>query len=174
MKVTAVDNQNNLFYVEDFYPQHLIDLAAKENFLTHDYDPVLVQGQYTRRNIKYSTIVEKFEKATTKGITELGKIINQKLKHTGSAIWIDLENYYMDKHIDGVNHVHAGMQIYIKHAPSNLGTCFYNQDDSVRFQIPYQVNCGYFMINNTNQVHAMPTPVPKDCYRASVYSWINL
>lgn len=174
MKVTAVDNQNNLFYVEDFYPQDLINLAAKENFLTHKSDPVLVQGQYTRRNLNYSKLVEKFENASKKGLDEIAKIINQKLKLTSIAVWVDLENYYMDKHLDSLNHVSAGMQIYIKEAPENLGTCFYNQDGSLRFQLPYKVNCGYFMINGLNQIHSMPTAVPKNCHRVSVYHWINL
>lgn len=174
MRISAVDSLNDLFLVEDFYPQEIIDQINQTNFLTYKYEPVLVQGQYTRRNIKSDRLLNKLSKLSSSAIPELIKQSNINITLLGCGFWLDTENYYMDKHIDALDHVSAGMQIYIKDAAESLGTCFYNEDGSVRYQFSYKANTGYFMVNNKHQIHAMPVAIPKEQYRFSVYHWLKL
>ena len=174
MKITAVDNLNDLFLVEDFYPQEIIEKVNQTDFLAYKYEPVLVQGQFTRRNLKSDRFLNKLDTWSNEALSELIKQTDLNLTLLGCGFWLDTENYYMDQHIDAINHVSAGMQIYIKDSDKSLGTCFYNPDGSVRYQFEYKVNTGYLMINNEHQVHAMTTAVPHNQYRLSVYHWLKL
>lgn len=174
MKVTAIDDQNNLFLVEDFYPLEVIDQINQMDFFKYDYEPVLVHGQYTRRNLKIDDFLRILSKLSDNAIFEVVKQSGINLHLTGCGFWLDTEGYWMDKHIDSIDHVSAGMQIYIRDSVDDLGTCFYNTDNSVRYQFPYKANTGYFMINTKEQIHAMPYVVSKGISRLSVYHWLTL
>lgn len=174
MNITPVDSLNNLFLVEDFYPQEIIEQINQTNFFEYKYEPIMVQGVYTRRNIKADKLLRRLESISHKSMSKLSKQIGVDVSLDNCGFWLDTAGYYMDKHIDGINHVIAGMQIYITEGDKSLGTCFYNTDGSIRYQFPYKVNSGYLMINNIDQVHAMPNKLPDDSHRFSVYHWIKL
>lgn len=79
----------------------------------------------------------------------------------------------MGKHLDHIDHVYIGLQMYLTDGLENLGTCFYNQDQSLRHSFTYKKNTGYLMINNLNQTHAMPVSVPDHSFRLSAYHWMT-
>lgn len=167
MKITAVDNLNNLFLVEELFPINLLEDFWKLDLDLLKYQPVLVEGRHTRRNIieKNSTISKLYSHAR--------KEISKFYKVSGHTLWVDIENYSMDKHLDNINHVEVGMQIYLNNLDQNYGTCFYNSDGSVRYQFPYIANTGYLMINSLDQWHAATCTVAKNSFRASCYFWLE-
>lgn len=171
MKITAIDHKQDLFLIEDFYSDFLLD---KLDFVRYDFDPVLVQGKYTRKNLKIPFLNKLLLNWQSKSnCQQISKFLNQRVSLKNIAVWLDEENYSMDKHLDDVNHVSIGMQIYLSDGPQNLGTCFYNADGSVRHTFLYKKNTGYLMINNVNQVHSMSISVPKNYHRVSAYHWID-
>lgn len=174
MKITAVDYKQDLFLIEDFYSDFLLDKLNNSDFLNYKFEPVIVQGKPVRRNLKlpffYQLLLHWQSKSNCQ---QISKFLNQSLSLKNIAVWLDETTYSMDKHLDDVDHVSIGMQIYLTDGPKNLGTCFYNNDGSIRHQFLYQQNTGYLMINNVNQTHAMTVSVPENYYRVSAYHWIN-
>lgn len=84
------------------------------------------------------------------------------LKFKTVMIWKDSPGYSIGPHSDNSSVV-AAMQIYLNHGPMNLGTWFND------IEIPYQQNCGYFMINKTYPTHCMRSTVPENFTRYSMY-----
>lgn len=174
MKITAVDHHKDLFYIEDFYSDFLLNKLNKSDFINYKFEPVIVQGKPVRRNIKLPTFTQFLVNWQSKNnCQQISKFLNQKLSLKNTAVWLDEATYSMDKHLDNINHVSIGMQIYLTDGPKNLGTCFYNVDGSVRYQFLYKKNSGYLMINNSNQTHAMTVSVPDGYFRVSSYHWIT-
>ena len=171
MRVTAVDHHKDLFYIEDFYPNWLLCLLSNPHKFS--YEEVIVENKPVRRNLSIpfwlNTVLMFVSKIRC---WQISKELNRQIFLKDIGVWFDVENYFMNKHTDHLNHVEIGMQIYLSNGLKDLGTCFYNKDGSVRHTFKYIKNTGYMMINNHNQVHAMPIPVPKDNLRLSVYHWI--
>jgi len=174
MKITPVDSIHNLFLIEDFYTQDLIDSVGCYNCDLYAYQPILVEGQYTRRNIiQGQQHVTQMYAQSIQNTVQIGKFLNKDLKLQTYNVWYDLPGYFMGKHLDAVNHVKIGMQIYLTEADQSLGTYFYNNDE-VRYYFPYIPNTGYMMINSPQQYHAAPTAVPNNMYRLSMYHRISI
>ena len=51
MKITSVDEQYNLFLVEDIYPQDLLDQVAQEDFMSYDWELQEGQLDWPRRKL---------------------------------------------------------------------------------------------------------------------------
>lgn len=171
MKITAVDHHKDLFYIEDFYPHWVLHLLSNPHKFS--YEEVIVENKPVRRNLSIPFWVDILLKLfSTIRCRQISKELNKKVFLKDIGVWLDIENYFMNKHNDHLNHVEIGMQIYLTDGLEKLGTCFYNKDGSVRHTFEYRKNTGYMMINNHDQVHAMPIPVPKDNFRLSVYHWI--
>lgn len=166
MKITAIDDLNNLFLVEDLFPVDLLEDFWKLDLNLLKYQPELVEGRCSRRNIieKNSTISKLYSHAR--------KEILKFYKVSGHALWVDVENFSMSKHLDSTN-IEAGMQIYLNNLDQNYGTCFYHPDGSVRYQFPYVANTGYLMINSADQWHAATCTVAKNSFRSSCYFWLE-
>lgn len=172
MKITAVDNHKDLFYIQDFYPNWLLDLL--KNPYKFDYEEVLVENRPVRRNLFVTFWIRPFISLYSKfRCWQISKELNKKVSLVTYGLWLDIPKYSMDKHNDHMNHVIIGMQIYLTDGLENLGTCFYNQDHSIRHAFKYKKNTGYLMINNEKQIHAMPNPVPTDNFRLSSYHWLT-
>ena len=174
MKITSVDSANNLFLIQDFYQQSLIDAISKHDCNTYAYENLLVEGKYTRRNIlqgqKYIT---QLHSQSMQNIKEIGKFLNKNLKLQSYNVWYDLPGYSMTAHLDNVSHVKIGMQVYLTNSNQSLGTYFYN-NSNIRYFFPYTANTGYMMINSVEQYHAAPVVVPNNTTRLSVYHRISI
>jgi len=50
----------------------------------------------------------------------------------------------------------GAMQIYLSEGKGQPGTTFYHPDrSSIRYEIPYKINCGYLMRNHLEQWHGV-------------------
>ena len=173
MKITAVDQQKDLFIVEDFYPAELLDRFLATDHLLTAHKKEAMQNDWSRRRLvkEPDSIYELFDNYVKSITEELGKIIGVDLMASDTGFWLDEPGFCMNSHLDNEN-VQVSMQVYLNHNDVSLGTVFYNPDCSVRYKSNYTPNTGYIMINNPNQFHGMGVPVPKDTYRISSYSWL--
>ena len=87
-----------------------------------------------------------------------------------TGFWLDEAGFFMEPHLDNSG-LFASMQIFLNKNHSNLGTAFYNADETLRFQPEYKINTGYIMLNNGEQLHGMENPVPNNSYRICSYTW---
>ena len=174
MKITAIDHRQDLFLIEDFYSQFLLNKLDNSDFTNYNFEPVVVEGKPVRRNVTLPLFTQVLLNWQSRiNCQQISKFLNQRISLKNIAVWLDESTYSMDKHLDGIDHVYIGMQIYLADGPKNLGTCFYNNDGSVRHQFLYKKNTGYLMINNINQIHAMTVSVPENYFRVSAYHWIE-
>jgi hypothetical protein len=170
MKIAAVDDRKDLFYIENFYPSWALYLL--DNYENFDYDPVIVEGQAVRRNLKLSfpsnVLLPVFSSQACKTIS---KQLGQKIHLVDMALWLDMPGYTMSKHRDHLDHVKIGIQIYLSDSCHDLGTCFYHSAGDIRHKFQYKKNTGYLMINNQDQIHAAPEVVKENNIRLSAYHW---
>ena len=180
MQITAVDNENNLFKVEDvFHP----DFAAKvlaTDWINLPWTRQEGQENWPRRRIQDSAIpwINEWNTHLADAWAKIGPQINKEINgYMGTAFWIDEPGFTCGMHTDG-------------EMPGSLhltwmgpGTTFYwyKDENTVRYQVPEQPNCGYIMINQLDAEgyrkllwHAMLTPVPVNTFRLTTYSWITL
>jgi hypothetical protein len=175
MTITPVDSKNDLFFVENIYPQNLLtDLLAIDHLQTPSKTEEL-QSDYPRKKLiltdfRYNAIVEYVQSLQT----IITKHLNTKFLGCDTAFWLDLPGFEMGNHLDNNGDVDGNwvaMQIYLTENTKPMPTVFYNSDGTVRFRPEYRINCGYLMLNNTEHWHAMPYAVPKNEYRLTTYTW---
>jgi hypothetical protein len=167
MNIEAVDKHQNLYLITDIFSQTLLDDFWKLDLNSLRYQSVLVEGKYSRRNIieKNSTIAKLY----SEGVSEISKYY----KVVANSLWIDTAGYSMAPHLDNINHVKIGMQIYLSKLDNTQGTCFYNADGSLRYQFQYVPNTGYLMINSPDQWHGSVCSISPNSFRASCYFWLR-
>jgi len=172
MIITPIDSQHNLFAVSDFYPTDLLDKFLSIEHLRTDYTREDMQSDWPRRKLIATpgTIYNDIEMYVKTKIDEIGAEIGASFCACDTAFWVDNTGFWMEPHLDNEG-VTVSMQIYLNDNKQELGTVFYNPDNSVRYSLPYTVNTGYIMINGPTQVHGMEVPVPQDTYRISSYTW---
>lgn len=174
MKITPIDELKNLFLVEDFYSPELLDRFLVLDHLAVSHTKVDWQDMYPRRNLQIDpgTIYEEMNQYVWDQLPSISKEIEIPLDSCSTAFWLDEEGFCMTPHLDNPG-VDISMQLYIADNDSDLGTTFYNPDNTIRYQPAYRLNCGYIMINGPYQHHGLSKPVPKGSYRLSSYSWLN-
>jgi len=176
MIITPVDEQNNLFLVEDVYPQDLIDKIQQENFWEYEWQLQEGQPDWARRKlvIKPWGILAQVDTYLNTLHSHIAKTIGVKFKYEGvdSAFWLDYPPYTCKTHLDG--DLPIAMQIYLldKAGPEH-GTVFYNKDETVRYAFPYKVNTGYLMLNGPNQYHGAPSTLQPGELRLSSYTYFG-
>lgn len=173
MKITPVDQHNNLFYIEDAYPVDIVDQLRTTDPLSHPYGKVEMQDNWPRRNVQplANSVYTKLTDALNQYSNQISEAMGQPVYVAYTGIWLDEAGFAMGKHLDD-DRVVMSLQIYLNDNDEKLGTTFFNEDGSIRCQFPYKFNCGYMMINGPDQYHGMTVPVPADSYRISSYSWI--
>lgn len=172
MNITAVDLTLDLFQVDRIYSQELLAEFAATDHLQTDWRKEDWQDQYPRRRLIYApySIYAQLENCLKVYLQSISKIIGIDIMACGTGFWLDLPGFCMTPHLDN-DRVSASMQVYLNVNESNLGTVFYNPDNSVRYQSPYTINTGYIMVNGPEQTHGMSNPVPDNSYRISSYTW---
>tara|TARA_B110000858_G_C17705677_1_gene428107 strand:+ start:143 stop:691 length:549 start_codon:yes stop_codon:yes gene_type:complete len=161
MKITAVDSAEDLFYIEDYFPTKLLDINLDNSLPWEDVPPF-------PRQMLHSDQVEKSHafywmyRHTRSQVKFFETFFNTALYLQGPRIWYDQPDFHMEgSHIDGdwaegIVCPNGAMQIYLSEGKGQPGTTFYHPDrSSIRYEIPYKINCGYLMCNHLEQWHGV-------------------
>jgi hypothetical protein len=180
MQVTAVDQDCNLFLIEDIFPQTLVQAIVDTPWLDLPWQRQEGQELWPRRRIIDSALpwISQWNQCCEELWPAIARAIGHEMvNYQGTAWWVDEPGFTCSMHTDG--EMPGAMQItWI--GDSDLGTEFYHYKnvDFLRYKFKAKANQGYIMINRSDptefrklQWHAMLTPVQH--YRVSSYSWIT-
>ena len=189
MQITPIDQDNNLFFVADVFPQSLVDQIISTDWLTLPWQRQEGQESWPRRRIDNAALPwnSEWDDCCRELWLAIGNAIgfevlgyqSSSMYGYGTAWWLDEPGFTCAMHTDG-EMPGAVQMTWIGNA--NLGTSFYQykNSNSLRHQFVVSPNTGYIMINRLQpegyrklQWHAMLNPVPADQYRISSYSWIT-
>jgi hypothetical protein len=187
MQITAVDDENNLFWVRDIMPADLVDQILCTPWMSLAWTRQSGQESWRRRKINSAVIpwMAYWNQCCQQLWPSIAESIGMTLhNHFGTdsstAWWLDEPGFTCGLHTDG--EMPGAMQLNWIGAVPTLGTAFYNykDPDSLRHQFLMQANSGYVMINQPNsqefrrlQWHGMLTPVPANTFRLTSYTWIT-
>ena len=182
MQITPVDQDNNLFFIKDVFPQGLVDQIISTDWLALPWRRQEGQESWPRRRIENQALTwnSEWDKCCEHLWPKIGKSIGfETLNYRATAWWVDEPGFTCPMHTDG--EMPGAMQMtWIGN--KNLGTVFYyyKNSNSLRHQFVVSPNTGYIMSNQLQpegyrklQWHDMPTPVPQNQFRVSSYSWLN-
>lgn len=178
MQIIPVDHEHNLFRIIDVFPQHIVDLVVREDWLNLPWARQEGQENWHRRRIDQSAIRwisqwhDHFRSIWPDVERQLGMPIHG---YTDTAFWIDEPGFTCAMHTDGEM---PGSLHLVWHG---AGTTFYwyKDPDTLRYRVPPGPNAGYIMINRPDSEgyrkllwHAMLDEVPADSFRLTTYTWI--
>lgn len=194
MRITAIDQHNDLFSVSDVLTDVLLQKLSQEPLSCMAYTKQEWQEDVPRRKLYQfpGSTLESIHEHINQQKHQIGDAIGQNIHSIDTAFWYDQEGFDFTAHIDnpGVDKV---MQIYLSDC-KGAGTVFYNIDDSevieyddeqqynytgihppanVREQFEFETNTGYLMINHRRQLHGVPNKIGKHDTRLSVYCYLN-
>jgi hypothetical protein len=183
MQITAVDDENNLFWVRDIMPADLVDQILRTPWQNLAWTRQPGQDSWPRRRITDTELpwIDQWNLCCEQLWPEIANALGKNLQgYHDTAWWLDQPGFTCGLHTDG--EMPGAMQLtWIGDLPT-LGTAFYNYKttESLRHQFPMQANSGYIMINQPDsqgfrrlQWHGMLTPVPANTFRLTSYTWIT-
>jgi hypothetical protein len=177
MKITPVDNENNLFRVENVVSAELAQHVKATDWLSLPWTRQEGQESWARRRITDSAIpwAPQWHSELSEAWPKIERQFDIKIApYCGTAFWLDENNFTCSMHTDG--ELPGGLHItWIGPAT----TFYWHKDPStVRYQVPSVPNTGYIMINHPDAIgyrkllwHAMLTPVEN--FRITAYTWIT-
>ena len=187
LTIVPLDNSNNLFYVENLYPDDLLVELLGEDFMNYEYTAQEWQESKPRRRLTYTQAndnmhllsrMRNYLNSADKRKEIETKLGMQEISQIDSSYWLDMPGFNMGTHLDN-SAVGVAMQICLGVNQRNLGTCFYHysadtdvKDFPVRKQFEYRLNTGYIMINDATQWHGCPNTVPDNTFRLTSYSYL--
>lgn len=182
MIIKPVDDELNLFRVEQAVDQQLVDKILSTNWLNMPWQRQEGQENWRRRRIDNSALpwIAEWDSAMQKVWPNLEQQLGIPVHgYTGTAFWLDEPGFTCSMHTDG--EMPGSLHLtWIGSKPTH-GTAFYWYKDpnALRYQTPMQPNAGYIMINRRDENdylkllwHAMLTEVPADSFRITSYTWI--
>lgn len=169
MIITAVDNKQDLFLIENIFPDNLLDNLSKVILLDLPYKNEAWQEEYSRRRLEPNTVLLGFSKYIRHNLERLNESTGMQAIDCTTGFWLDEPGFTMNTHVDNSN-VFASMQIYLlgENCP---GTKFTTELGLERYCFNFSKNTGYLMINNIDQYHEVAGTVPADTYRLCSYTW---
>ena len=182
MQITPIDQDNNLFFVKDVFPQSLVDQIISTDWLALPWRRQEGQELWSRRRIENQALTwnTAWDEYCEQLWPSIGKAIGfEILNYQGTAWWVDEPGFTCSMHTDG--EMPGAMQMTWC-GDENLGTVFYHYKNSntLRHRFVSKPNTGYVMINHPDsngyrklQWHGMLTPVPDNSLRVSSYSWLT-
>ena len=190
MIITPIDDQNNLFAVENVYSAELIAEIQTLDLMLYPNKNAGEQDK-RRRNLVFGSrdILHQLNVETTANLEKISEAIGILIGGNDAHVWLDHDQFKMGIHLDNPG-VDVVMQVYLIPNISTIGTKFYynlgasgndnldrhmrwNPDlNNLRHDFPYIVNTGYIMINAPEQFHGIPYSVPKDTLRCSSYTYL--
>jgi len=180
MQIIPVDDQNNLYVIQDLLPQSMVDKVLSTSWESIPWQRQDGQENWLRRCIDDSKLIwfGEFEQNLSQLWNQIAQSIGREiLPYQGTAWWLDEPGFTCPLHTDG--EMPGSMQI-TWFGDADTGTTFYYYKDSssLRFQVPVKSNCGYIMINTADnsgyrklQWHGMPACTQH--FRLTSYSWIT-
>jgi len=176
MIITPVDDKNNLYLIEDVFPDDLLNKINQEDFMSYEWQFQEGQFDWPRRQliVKPWNILVEVDNHLNKFRQYIADSLNVHFPEYDcwSAFWLDLPTFTCPTHLDG--DLPIAMQVYLlEKAGSEHGTVFYNSDDSIRYTFPYKVNTGYIMLNGPGQFHGVPTTLNDGELRMSSYTYFG-
>lgn len=178
MKITAIDESNDLFFVEDIFPNELIEKILQQDYMTYSWEIQEGQESWHRRKLKINNTsplakIDPYLNAVRNSIADtIGVVWNEY--DCWSSFWLDMPRFTTDIHLDG--YLPSAMQIYLGKNIKSIGTTFYKDYAvplQIRHQFDYEINTGYLMLNNSKQWHGMLNPVPDNSLRLSCYTYFG-
>jgi hypothetical protein len=169
MTITPVDERPDLFYVEDVYPQELLEQMTEQYALSAPWRREDMQADWLRRRLDNTELVNEFDSYIKSCASTIEQAINFPVLYCDTGFWLDEPGFTVSRHVDNAG-VAASMQVYMWNNPALPGTAFYS-DSEVRRQFEYKQNTGYLMINGPTQQHGMTASVPDNNYRLCSYTW---
>ena len=181
MKITAVDDQRNLFLVEEALPQDLLESIKKEEFHNYPWAAQEMQLNFSRRQLLVDDtgVLADVAAAYNDCLTDIEHHLNIAFHEPRcwSSFWLDYAGFRCPVHLDGEERGYRprlAMQLYLSEDPdAKLGTVFYHdaQGKHTRYSFPYRTNTGYIMINGPTQWHGMLNHIPSQHWRMSSYTY---
>jgi len=182
MKITQIDNNPDLFLVENILPSTLLNKIVDEDLWEYDWEDQHMQLGWCRRRLLPSaeSPLSKVDNYYNNILDNIEKITNIKFahKHCWSSFWMDYEGFMCSIHEDGAERDYnplLAMQIYLTEADLDLGTVFYHDNIGAnrRYSFPYKANTGYLMLNHPGQWHGMLNKIPANHVRLSSYTYFG-
>lgn len=177
MQICSVDQENNLFRVENLLSTELAQQVLATDWTSLPWARQEGQENWARRRIVDSAIgwLPQWHAEMHVIWPKISNILGTDIApYCGTAFWLDEKNFTCGMHTDG-------------ELPGSLhmtwtgpATTFYwhNDPSTVRYQVPSAPNTGYIMINQPDATgyrkllwHAMLTPVEN--FRITSYTWIT-
>lgn len=183
MQIRPVDNENNLFLVENIMPPELVRKVLATDWLGLPWARQEGQENWKRRRIDNSAIpwIKEWDDYASKIWPDIALHIGRELEgYQGTAFWVDEPGFTCSMHTDG--ELPGSMHLTWFGARHTHGTAFYwyKDPDKLRYQFPMIPNNGYIMINKPDEIgyrqllwHAMLTEVPENSFRLTSYMWMN-
>ena len=183
MIITPVDEQHNLFFLENVYSDKLIAEIQALDLMGYPYEKVSWQEHLPRRRLQFdeTNVLARLNHENTANLPLISRAIGIAIKDLATAVWLDYDQFSMGAHEDNPA-VDISMQVYLLPNDVSIGTKFYHSlinihgqryAGSLRHDFPYKVNTGYIMVNAPGQFHGAPNPVPKGTVRCSSYSYLS-
>jgi len=182
MQITAVDDQHNLFFVEDVFPPDIVTKILNTTWIDMPWRSQEGQENWPRRRIDNNALswMPEYEAHLESIWSDLAQGLGRPIQpYQGTAWWLDQPGFTCALHTDG--EMSGSMQL-TWFGENNTGTTFYHYKDpaAVRYQFPMKLNSGYVMINTADttgyrrlQWHGMLTPVHPYALRLTSYHWIT-
>lgn len=175
MNITAVDQQKNLFKIENILPDSLVQEILSTDWMAEPWDLMEWQEHWNRRKISDTPLLNRVDEYLNSILPAIGEACEIGVNQCHTIVWLDQPGLTVPPHLDNQG-MPIAMQLYWNINDQNLGTEFYHDADgkSVRYKCPYTVNTGYLMLNNTlEQWHGMMHAIPEGTYRLCSYTYFG-
>ncbi len=182
MNVYPVDNENNLFKIQQVLEPDLVFQVLSTDWLNLPWQRQPGQESWARRRIDHTALPwidqwhSHMQNIWPKVEQQLGIPIRG---YSDTAFWLDEPGFTCEMHTDG--EMPGSMQLTWIGTDILHSTAFYwfKNTNSLRYQFCHEPNSGYIVINKPDDQgyrkllwHAMLTPVPTHSFRLTSYSWI--
>jgi hypothetical protein len=183
MVIAPVDENTNLFQVQDLVPDSLLAQITSTDWVNTSFNITDKQEWMVRKSITDEMLP--WNNAWRNAIDSLMLTaqdlygISFQFGIHNTTWWIDEPGFDCIIHTDDPR-VRIALQMFWV-GNSNLGTTFYHDKNvnHVRKQFDFIPNTGYLLINNTSKsksdtgkFHDMMTPIPKNTFRLTSYTWL--
>lgn len=181
MRVTAVDQDRNLFTIDQMVSLDLQEKILNTPWIELEYIKQPGQELWPRRRIVDQQLpwLAQWTEEISSQWSALEQALGIKLEsYTGTAFWLDEPGFVCPIHSDG----EMPGSLHLNWIGSaELATAFYHNrnGDGVRFSQEFKSNAGYAMINLPDdqdyrilQWHGMMNPVPAHSFRLTSYIWL--
>lgn len=177
MRIQAIDQDNNLFSVEDIVPASLAQALDQHDWSGLAGNPSLPQPGWQRSNIDASShaLLRELDAALIWSRYQIQQQLGLQFSYCYTDFWLDRGGFSVPVHTDSV--IASSLQLYW-HGPAGTGTTFLNSKNpnDVRYQMQFRPNSGYLMLNMSVdgvqplQWHGMFQDIDRDSIRLTSYT----